>query len=1092
MKPLALFLHALLLCWASLASAALRINEVHANPPGTDVQGSDGYEYIEIISTTGGVESTDTYFLLLLDTDGGNMGRVDGAWNLNGMATGTNGILLLGLNYATTGGGPWAGRIAPGTALGNIAIPPGKDGLIEPNRAWTILLVKGFSGTVGVTDVSADDVNLNAGVRSNLHDAVGFNENLIAGSDDETPFRQIADLSQSTYSPGSVSRIAGNITANAKTAWFGGETTGATSLSVSFDPAKRFGTQLNPVATPGAPNIPPVPAEIRINEVAVNPPGSDGNYEFIELLKTGGDATTGLGYHLLVINTDNSSDTTCFTDRSLGVIVEAWDLSTVEFGSNGLALIGQDYDDGLSPWRDHVDPATVLSDIGGSADPDEIKLGTNDIGNQIYVREAGVCTTDRTNNGFTLLLVKDFTGTALQDLDANNDGVLDSTPWSSIVDSVGYAGATPTYALADLSQPGYQPDNLSRKAGNTTGNSAAAFYGGHHSGDNPFHIGFGAGFFGGFRGHATPGRANLNAAPAPAPLVVNEVNFAPPGNPAEFIELKSTGDKIAPAQGYTMLLVSTAAGNRGEVLKTYDLADYSTGPNGLLLMGELFESQANTIFPAGTVRGDTAVESGPPGFVAGDLPDQDFALLLVTGFSGAVGLDIDANNDGTIDAGIGFTIADGIALGSLSHASVTTFPAGLAADNISRSGSNLQGWYGGTIAGSQPGGLGYDSSFGPWTGTVTPGQGNHSAAPSSSVVVINEANVNPPGADLNYDYLELLSTGIKEQSLNDLTLIAIDTSAGEDGLGNVGEISRIWNLDSLATGRNGLILMGDGYTAAPTGGPFSSVKSPLTATGDPVGMGADMLSSNDGIALLLVRGFSGRLGQDLDTANDGAFDLTPWTAVVDSMVFGDVAFGLPDLSQGSYRPDNLSRGGRPADLAANDAGKWYGGTILGTNGDSVAFDPAKSFDSTGVVGTGSATPGRLNLGGILDDEVDNDLDGHVNLLELAFATDPDTADRAKFPKSLALNVGGQTHLGLSFSRLKGGTGTALDYTAGNIRYVVEVSGDLGAWTPAAADVVQVSSTDDGNGVSETIVVRLVAPSSPSQPKRFLRLRAERL
>lgn len=1092
MKTLTFFLHLLLLCWASIASAALRINEVHANPPGADVLGSEGYEYIEIISTTGGVESTDTFFLLLLDTDGGNMGRVDGAWNLNGMATGTNGILLLGLNYATTGGGPWAGRIAPGTALGNIAIPPGKDGLIEPNRAWTILLVKGFGGTVGVTDVSADDVNLNSGIRSNLHDAVGFNENLLAGSGDVTPFRQIANLSQSTYSPGSVSRIVGNITANDKTAWFGGETTGATSLSVSFDPVKRFGSQLNPVATPGGPNTPPVPADIRINEVAVNPPGSDGNYEFIELLKVGGAATTGQGYHLLVINNDNSSDTTCFTDRSIGVIVEAWDLTEVEFGSNGLALIGQDYDDGLSPWRDHADPVTVLSDIGSSADPEEAKLGNNDIGNQIYVREEGVCASDRTNEGFTLLLVKGFTGTALQDLDTNNDGTLDATPWTSIVDSVGYAGATPTYALADLSQPGYQPDNISRKAGNTTANSAAAFYGGHHSGDNPFHIGFGSGFFGGFRGHATPGRANLNAAPAPAPLVVNEVNFAPPGNAAEFIELKSTGDRIAAAQGYSMLLVSTAAANRGEVLKAYDLADYSTGPNGLLLMGELFESQVNTIFPAGTVRAETAVESGPPGFVAGDLPDQDFALLLVTGFSGAPGMDLDANNDGVIDAGIGFTIADGISFGSLSHPAVTGFPVGIAADNFSRAGNSLGAWYGGTIAGTQAGGLAYDSSFGPWTGTVTPGQGNHSAAPSSSVVVINEANVNPPGADLNYDYLELLSTGIKEQSLNDLTLIAIDTSAGEDGLGNVGEISRVWNLDSLATGRNGLVLLGDGYTTAPGGGPFSAVKSALTATGDPVGMNADMLASNDGIALLLVRGFSGRLGQDLDTGNDGALDLSPWTEVVDSIVFGDVGFGLPDLSQGGYRPDNLSRGGRLADLAANDALKWYGGGILGTSGDSVAFDPTKSFDNTGVVGTGSATPGRLNLGGILDDEVDNDLDGHANLLELAFATDPDSADRARFPKSVALNIGGQTYLGLSFSRLKGGTGTALDYTAGNVRYVVEISGNLISWGPAGAEAVQVSATDDGNGTSETIVVRLAAPSSTVQPKRFLRLRAERL
>src|SRR4051812_10927669 len=114
--PAALFFAAALLV-ASTASAALRINEVHANPPGDDVVNGVDYEYIEVLSTTGGVESTDTFWLLLMDTDGGNMGRVDGAWDLTGMATGTNGLLLLGVNYGSTNGGPWAGRTAPGTAF---------------------------------------------------------------------------------------------------------------------------------------------------------------------------------------------------------------------------------------------------------------------------------------------------------------------------------------------------------------------------------------------------------------------------------------------------------------------------------------------------------------------------------------------------------------------------------------------------------------------------------------------------------------------------------------------------------------------------------------------------------------------------------------------------------------------------------------------------------------------------------------------------------------------------------------------------------------------------------------------------------------
>jgi hypothetical protein len=1091
MKSLAFLFAALAL--ALPASATLRINEVHLNPPGIDTVGATSYEYIEIISDTGGVESTNSCKLLLLDADGGNMGRVDGLWDLSGLATGNNGLLLLGLNLASTGGGPWAGRLAPGTALGNLAIPPGKDGLIEPNRAWSLALVKNYTTaiTVGVTDISnLADTAFTLAITNALQDAVGLNERRFNALD-KVPLTPSADLSQLSYSPGNVSRLAGNTVANSAAAWFGGEVIGTTSTSIAFSSTLRFGSQANPSATPGAPNTPPAPADLRINEVAVNPAGTDGNHEFVELLKIGGEATTGLGYHLLVVNTDPTGDVTCSTDRSSGVIVEAWNLDEVEFGVNGLALIGQGYDEGLSPWRDHVDSATPLSDIGSALDPDPVKLGNNDIGNEIYVREAGFCVLDRNNEGFSLLLVKGFSGAPLQDLDTDNNGTLDVQPWTALVDSVGYSGLAPTYALADLGQPGYQPDNLSRKAGNTTANSAAAFYGGNHAGANPFHIGFGSQFFGGFLGQATPGRLNLAAAAPLAALVINEVNFDPPGDAAEFIELKGAVDRIAPAQGHSLLVVATDSGNRGEVLHAYDLRDLSTGLNGLLLMGDGFETQAATIFPAGTVRADSAVASGPPGFTAGDLPDQAFALLLAANFNGAAGTDLDADNNGAIDPG--FTITDGITFGQLAHPAVTDLSATPQPDNVSRGGSQSGApWYGGTIAGGVPGGLAYGTAFGPWTGTVTPGQGNHAAAPGNGLVLINEANINPPGDDANYDFVELIATAVAARSMNGLTLLAIDTNAGADGLGNIGEISRVWNLDALATGRNGLLLLGDGYAEAPAGGPFAAAKAALTATGDPVGMTRDALASNDGIALLLVRGFSGQLGQDLDAANDNVLDATPWTQVVDAFVFGNRNYGFPNLTQAAYVPDNVSRGGRAADLVANSAARWYGGSILGAAGTATAFDPVERFNYTGAVFSAAATPGDFNLGGVLDDEVDNDLDGQVNLVELALASDPDLPGDAAFPVGSILDVGGQPYLALTFSRVKGGSGSAGDYTANGIRYVVQVSATLTGWAAAGAELVQVAVTDDGNGVSETVVVRLTTPSSASVPKRFLRLQAIRL
>ncbi|NLG99970.1 MAG: ExeM/NucH family extracellular endonuclease [Chloroflexi bacterium] len=69
---------------------------------------------------------------------------------------------------------------------------------------------------------------------------------------------------------------------------------------------------------------------------------------------------------------------------------------------------------------------------------------------------------------------------------------------------------------------------------------------------------------------------------------------------------------------------------------------------------------------------------------------------------------------------------------------------------------------------------------------------------------------------------------------------------------------------------------------------------------------------NGTISLLLVSNFTGALGDDLDTNNDGIFDITPWDKLVDAVAVSD--------------------GG------AND--RTYGGTVLGPNYDGLSsFTP---------------------------------------------------------------------------------------------------------------------------------------------------------
>ena len=57
---------------------------------------------------------------------------------------------------------------------------------------------------------------------------------------------------------------------------------------------------------------------------------------------------------------------------------------------------------------------------------------------------------------------------------------------------------------------------------------------------------------------------------------------------------------------------------------------------------------------------------------------------------------------------------------------------------------------------------------------------------------------------------------------------------------------------------------------------------------------------NGTLTLLLVDNFTGTFGVDLDTDDDGTFDILPWDEIVDSVAVndggaGDITYGLPAL-----------------------------------------------------------------------------------------------------------------------------------------------------------------------------------------------------
>lgn len=120
--------------------------------------------------------------------------------------------------------------------------------------------------------------------------------------------------------------------------------------------------------------------------------------------------------------------------------------------------------------------------------------------------------------------------------------------------------------------------------------------------------------------------------------------------------------------------------------------------------------------------------------------------------------------------------------------------------------------------------------------------------------------------------------------------------------------------------------------------------------------GEDM--ENGTITLLLVENFSGVLGLDLDTDNDGVFDLMPWTLVVDDVAVSDGGAGDRTYSStvlgaffdgAPFAPGGASRipNGVDTDTAADWVRNDFDGA--GLDGFVVELAPGTALNTRGAV-----------------------------------------------------------------------------------------------------------------------------------------------
>lgn len=221
--------------------------------------------------------------------------------------------------------------------------------------------------------------------------------------------------------------------------------------------------------------------------------------------------------------------------------------------------------------------------------------------------------------------------------------------------------------------------------------------------------------------------------------------------------------------------------------------------------------------------------------------------------------------------------------------------------------------------------------------------GTFGDGPTDPDIAINELRISSPGgSDDTSNFVEL--SGTPDASLDDLTLVVIS------GEFEPGRIDFAFDLTGAATDADGFFLLGNdgsGYSFDP---------------GDIVRTGTDRFDFfGSPSTFLLVEGFTGAAGDDLDSDNDGDIDSPPWTSIVDgvSLIDGD---GNPDFNyadtvvgpSGTFPPAGVARipdgSGDFVQLAFDDTAADTPGA---TNQPEQAATPARIYE---IQGAGHVSP----------------------------------------------------------------------------------------------------------------------------------------
>jgi len=153
---------------------------------------------------------------------------------------------------------------------------------------------------------------------------------------------------------------------------------------------------------------------------------------------------------------------------------------------------------------------------------------------------------------------------------------------------------------------------------------------------------------------------------------------------------------------------------------------------------------------------------------------------------------------------------------------------------------------------------------------------------------------------------------------------------------------------------------------------FGDVANPFGLPGN----GLDNIDIQNSVDLILVQGFSGVIGDDVDLENNGTLDASlPWTTLLDAITLANVEgfsgdadvddynyFGVAPQEPSQSTPDALTR--LPGNTSGSDANAWFGGEGRQSSSFDLQYTESTTSQTPNFPAGGPyfLTPGDFNEG----------------------------------------------------------------------------------------------------------------------------------